>query len=129
MASPFPGMDPFLEGDLWTSFHTQFAVEIARQLSPKLRPRYAALTEKRYVTDTPEDVAIAVHTMAPDVGVLEPEPIPHTWIEIRDTEQRRLVTTIEFLSPTNKHGDGRAEYLRRRWTILKSDVHLLEIDL
>jgi hypothetical protein len=154
MPSPCPGMDPFLEGDLWTSVHTELAVEIACQLSPKLRPRYAALTQKRYVMDTPDDVAIAVESMIPDVGVLEaasqaangatrtaiapapleiasviPQPVPHVWIEIRDTENRRLVTTIEFLSPTNKHGEGRDEYLRKRWATLKSDVHLLEIDL
>src|SRR5687767_12547519 len=27
MPSPFPRMDPYLEGELWTNFHTQFAVE------------------------------------------------------------------------------------------------------
>ena len=31
MPSPFPGMDPYLEGDLWTTLHVQLAVEIARQ--------------------------------------------------------------------------------------------------
>src|SRR5207247_1891540 len=102
----------------WTSFHSQFAVEIARQLSPLLRPRYAALTEKRYVTETPEDVAITLESLRPDVGVLEtgssgapagtatlapapleidsllPETVPHFWVEIRDTEQRRVVAII-----------------------------------
>jgi hypothetical protein len=28
MPSPFPGMDPYLESDLWTSFHAALAVEI-----------------------------------------------------------------------------------------------------
>jgi len=147
MPSPFPGMDPYLEGGLWTSFHAQLAVEIARQLVPQLRPRYMALPEERQVYDIPgEDVLILA-----DVGVLEtgskpigrrgmvqaaplrlatvmPEPIPHFWVEIRDTAQRRLVTAIEILSPTNKRG-GRSEYLEKRLDLLRSSAHLLEIDL
>jgi hypothetical protein len=31
MPSPFPGMDPYLEGSM--NFHHQFSAEIARQLS------------------------------------------------------------------------------------------------
>src|SRR6266480_2219460 len=42
MPSPFPGMDPYLEGTYWMTFHTQMIAEIARQLAPKLRPRYLA---------------------------------------------------------------------------------------
>ena len=36
MPSPFPGMDPYLEGSLWTSIHTQLGVEIQRLLMPLL---------------------------------------------------------------------------------------------
>jgi hypothetical protein len=50
-------------------------------------------------------------------------------IEIRDTANRQLVTAIEVLSPTNKRGDGRQEYLAKRRRILLSTAHLLEIDL
>ena len=32
MPNPFPGMDPYLEGDLWTTVHTDLCAEIARQL-------------------------------------------------------------------------------------------------
>jgi hypothetical protein len=60
MPSPFPGMGPYLEGDDWTSFHTHFATEIARQLTPRLRPKYVAMPEKRFdVVD---------------------ERAPHTWV-------------------------------------------------
>lgn len=151
MPSPFPGMDPYLEGELWTNFHTQFAVEIARQLSPLLRPRYAAFTEKRFITDTPEEGGVFVASMIP-VGVanagpgpfesepaahaapletvsLLPEEVPHVWVEIRDVESRTLVTCIEFLSPTNKRGEGREEYLKKRTTVLRSEVNLMELDL
>jgi hypothetical protein len=50
-------------------------------------------------------------------------------VEIRDVAERRLVTAIELLSPTNKQGDGRAEYLERRRKLLLSTAHLIEIDL
>lgn len=151
MPSPFPGMDPYLESDLWTTFHTQYAVAIAGQISPSLKPRYVAFTEKRFVTDSPDEVEVGI-TVIPDVGVTETgflgdnggaaaitapmevttliaERIPHVWIEIRDVEDRQLVTVIEFLSPANKHGDGREEYLSKRNVYLHSNVNLIEIDL
>jgi hypothetical protein len=115
MPSPFPGMDPYLEGHIWMSFHTQMAVEIARQLTPKVRPRYGVLTVERFVTEDPETVM--------------PERIPHVTVEIRFVDNRELVTAIELLSPSNKVGTGRREYLAKRSQILLSDVHLLEIDL
>jgi hypothetical protein len=31
MPTPFPGMDPYLEGSLWTIFHFAFGAEIVRQ--------------------------------------------------------------------------------------------------
>lgn len=153
MVSPFPGMDPYLEGDLWTTFHIQLAVEIARQLTPQLLPRYFAFANQRQVADTPDEVAIEATDVYPDVGVIEAKParpapasavlaeaplklttvmpsqVPHSWVEIRDHAGRALVTLIEILSPTNKRGDGRREYLRKRNKILRSSAHLVEIDL
>jgi hypothetical protein len=49
MPSPFPGMDPYLEGARWMTVHAQLTAEIARQLAPKLRPKYVALTTERFV--------------------------------------------------------------------------------
>jgi len=153
MPSPFPGMDPYLEGSLWMSVHTQLSVEIARQLTPKLLPRYAALTPERFVFDTFEDIGISEGNVLPDVGVLRsglpgaspsataiadaplrlatemPTAIPHVTIEIRDTANRELVAVIEVLSPTNKRGEGRVEYLVKRRRVLLSTAHLMEIDL
>jgi len=43
MPSPFPGIDPYLEGSEWTSVPAELSSEIARQLSPKLRPKYDLL--------------------------------------------------------------------------------------
>ncbi|MBI4604656.1 MAG: DUF4058 family protein [Planctomycetes bacterium] len=105
MPSPFPGMDPYLEGSMGTSIHFAFSAEIVRQLAPKLLPRYLVLPNERLT------------------------PVPHVTIEIRDAARRRLVTAIEVLSPTNKSAEGREEYLAKRRRILLSTAHLLEIDL
>jgi len=43
MPSPFPGMDPYLEGYLWVDVHNALASKIRQQLVPKLRPRYTRL--------------------------------------------------------------------------------------
>lgn len=107
MPSPFPGMDPYLEGSLWMTVHAQLSAEIARQLAPLLRPRYLALT----------------------VEWIAPTAVPHVTVEIRNAANRQLVTAIEVLSPTNKRGDGREEYLTKRQRLLLSSAHLLEIDL
>lgn len=150
-------MDPWLEGPLWTNVHTQLSVEIARQLAPRLRPRYVPLTEKVFLLDTigaEDGIVIAALDVYPDVAVaspasgpdgvgaagaaLAPPPlrvptvmptrVPHITVEIREVKHRRLVTSIQVLSPTNKRG-GRREYLRKRRRLLLSPAHLMEIDL
>jgi hypothetical protein len=50
-------------------------------------------------------------------------------VEIWDAAHRRLVTAIEVLSPTNKRGAGRIEYAAKRQSIMRSETHLIEIDL
>ena len=51
-------------------------------------------------------------------------------VEIRDTAHRRLVASIEILSPVNKRpGGGLVEYRTKRQMVFLADVHLLEIDL
>ena len=154
MPSPFPGMDPYLEGPLWTSVHSQLAVEIARQLTPLLVPKYAALTERRLVLATPDvedgvtitslrsDAAVvtrpsyeqeggvAVAVEAPlHLATVLPHPVPELTVEIRDTENLQLVTAIEVLSPWNKTGSGYVEYVEKRQKLLLSTAHLIEIDL
>src|SRR5436305_9371715 len=74
MPSPFPGMDPYLEGSLWMSVHTTLAVEITRQLNRTLLPRYIALTTRRYVMDTPEESEVLVGATYPDVAVVKEGP-------------------------------------------------------
>lgn len=147
-------MDPYLEGARWMSVHSQLAAEIARQLVPKLRPKYIVQPVTRYVWSTPDDIGIKLGGIIPDVGIAEqqwqptlthtgvaiapptlematvtPEKTPLVVLEIRDRELRDLVTAIEILSPTNKRGEGYDEYVEKRQNLLRSRVHLLEIDL
>ncbi len=152
MPNPFPGMDPYLEGDLWTTVHTDLCAEITRQLAPKLRPKYVALSTRRGTLSPSDESEGAAGQRFPDVGVLScqapdasaapaiasaplilpaslPEPIPHVSVQIRDVAERRLVTCIEVLSPTNKRGPGREEYAAKRFEILSGTAHLVEIDL
>jgi len=50
-------------------------------------------------------------------------------VEIYDTAQNQLVTSIEILSPVNKREPGLTKY-RAKWRRLRTaDVHILEIDL
>ena len=159
MPSPFPGMDPYLEGDLWQEFHDRLANQISAQLMPLVAPKYVALLGKRYVLDRPSlgildlskerifypdvhllkrDVATATQTHAAGIAVAEPTAeipslmdgeVPILSVEIRDVAQRRLVTSIEILSPVNKRGEGAREYATRRDDPMRTATHILEIDL
>jgi hypothetical protein len=111
-------MDPYLEGSLCMTVHTQLSAEIARQLAPKLRPKYLAFTTERFVMEMPEGVAVATASVYPDVSIAEAGPgddrgaevaiaqapvriatamplaVPHVTVEVRDTADRQLVTAI-----------------------------------
>jgi hypothetical protein len=153
MSNPFPGMDPYLEGPLWNTVHGNLVEEIARQLAPKLRPKYLALTNQRVIVATPDALEVGGYQLRmPDVGVYDatgksgdaavergnaplvldallPESISQQYVEIRDVAQRRLVAAIEVLSLTNKRGDGLEEFRRKRQEMMAGSTHYLEIDL
>ena len=153
MPNPFPGMDPFLEGPSWSTVHANLVEEIARQLSIKLRPKYLAISCERVFIALPDHVSPAhessripdVSVVAIDEGQMEraamnaspsimveallPETVTETYVEIRDVATRSLVTAIEVLSPTNKRGDGLAEFRKKRLEFLRGSAHYLEIDL
>lgn len=134
MPSPFPGMDPYLEGREWVSVHTELCTEYARQLAPHLRPKYTVRTTRRYWNEMPAGAGGVCPT-----GLEAPPPLqqvavmaahtPYVTIEIRDVQLRSLVTVIDLLAPTNKRGIGRRDYLERRQRILDSRTHLVELDL
>lgn len=148
MPSPFPGMDPYLEGSEWGAFHIEVSVEIQRQLSPQVQPKYHVLTMRRFITEVAETMTITRRAMYPDTAVIKetaaawqatpptpiqvatvmPTQIPHYVVEIRTASGRELVTTIELLPPANKQGQGYDDYLEKRNRILQSAAHLIEID-
>lgn len=83
MPSPFPGIDPYLEGYLWSDVHNALASKIRQQLTPKLRPRYAARLEVYVVEDSlPES----------EIGILYPD------VEVMQVRQRR--ETVASAAPT-----------------------------
>jgi len=154
--SPFPGMDPYLEGYLWPDVHHRLATQISDQLMPRLRPRYVARLEVQVITDETPEAEIGI--MYPDVEIVQTEPAdaspPSTGagvpaavtpatlsvpllapevriahVEIRDTAQNQLVTSIEILSPVNKREPGLSKYRAKRRRRHDAAVHLLEIDL
>ena len=42
MPSPFPGMDPYFEGQIWDDFHATLICEMRAVLVAALVPRYVA---------------------------------------------------------------------------------------
>ena len=75
MPSPFPGMDPYLEGDMWRQFHETLAGGIRAQLMPLLAPKYVALLAKCYVIDYSALSIFDVlrdRVIYPDVHVVQP---------------------------------------------------------
>lgn len=68
MPSPFPGMDPYLEGYVWPDVHHRLATEISDQLTPQLRPRYAARIEIQMVVDESPQAEIGI--VYPDVEIV-----------------------------------------------------------
>ncbi|HSN77710.1 MAG TPA: DUF4058 family protein [Anaerolineae bacterium] len=53
MPSPFPGMDPYLEGEMWQEFHETLVGTIRGQILAQLPAKYVALLAKRYVVGEP----------------------------------------------------------------------------
>jgi hypothetical protein len=99
--SPFPGMDPYLEGDLWQEFHDRLANQISEQLLPRLRPKYVALLSKRYVINQSVFGIAALpseRVIYPDVSLAEARQVR----EMAETAYREApvaAPTVEVLSP------------------------------
>jgi hypothetical protein len=155
MPSPFPGMNPYLEHpNFWPEIHHWLIIEIARLLSPQLRPKYVVSVEVRVYESIDDSLMVGI----PDVTVLRSQvatnpitsnvavaapptqsmkviiPMPITiregYLEIKNVATKEVVTVIELLSPRNKRtGKGREMYEEKREEILGSRTNLVEIDL
>jgi len=151
-------MDPYLETQgLWESFHAALVTHCAEALNQRLPEGYVAQIETRVTLVSLDltggqrvpDVLVARETDAPSspfssageavgVATIEPMTIPlakrevelrERWIEISSLPDLDLVTVIEILSPSNKDGRGRSEYLQKRDALIDQPVNLVEIDL
>jgi hypothetical protein len=158
MPSPFPGMDPFIEGQEWEDFHHALIEELRIALMAQVVPRYVVRVEKRVylerqVEEPPDfrrgDVLI-LQRKAPSAIAAPPTPVrgaalaepvvltlpmpeehEEAFLTIRWRETMEVVAVIELLSPTNKRAgsDGQREYLAKREELLRSATHLVELDL
>src|SRR5262249_48030834 len=63
--SPFPGMDPYLEGYLWPDVHSALANTIRQLLAPQIQPKYVARLEISVIED--QNPAAEIGIMYPDV--------------------------------------------------------------
>jgi Protein of unknown function (DUF4058) len=152
-SSPFPGMDPYLEAPAkWSSIHTRLITAISDQLTEQLGARYSVDIEQRVHILTPGEARTYI---VPDIFVVQPPP-PNTsrvlagaitqpalvepivdvevrerFIQIVDSSDETVVTTIEILSPFNKQSGspGRTAFIDKRRTVMSSNVHWIEIDL
>jgi len=152
MPSPFPGMDPYLEGYLWPDFHHRLASRISALLATQIQPKYVARLEISVIEDETFEAEIGV--MYPDVEIVQVQPAPQpaggvmlaepataapltipipqvrlVSVEIRDVAENQLVTSIEIISPVNKREPNLTRYRQKRERVRSAGVHLLEIDL
>jgi hypothetical protein len=74
MASPFPGMDPFLETNpIFQELHTQMLAEIQALLQPQLRPKYVARLERHLSEGSVWDAPLGTVTLElkePDLTIV-----------------------------------------------------------
>ena len=150
--SPFPGMDPYLEL-FWRDVHHRLITYANDAIQLNLPDELLARADERVFVESNDDR----RTIYPDVEIIETsslgsrsssvavldvtepliveqplvEPASQGFIEIIDTQSgNRVVTVIEFVSPSNKRpGDGRELYLQKQREVMASDASYVEIDL
>lgn len=144
---------------IWPDVHHELISAIREILVRQLRPKYSVRVEERvYVSDETDpgrhvlvpDVRIRAGrrrrsgtraTASVGAGVDLDEAFEVTQLisqefheprlRITDLSDRSLVTIVEVISPSNKvrGSAGRVEYLEKRQEVVRSPVHLVEIDL
>jgi hypothetical protein len=135
MPSPFPGMDPFIEGQEWEDFHTSFNCVVAELLAPRVAPRYVVRIERRVYVEhhahpemgvrwadaaristggesrgaaSPASSGSSLSAIASPVECILPMPEERreTYLVIRERETMEVVTVVESLSPSNKRSSA-----------------------
>jgi hypothetical protein len=162
MPSPFPGMNPYLEqAAVWQDFHNTFLIAMREVLVRQLLPKYFIRVEEHvYVHEYDSDDRrplgrpdVSIHeshrtggataiadapASAYPIAVLIPpgaDELHSSYLEIRDRENRHVVTTIELVNyewrnPLNKFAEtDREVYWNKVRKVLSSRTHFVEIDL
>jgi hypothetical protein len=158
MPSPFPGMDPYLEGSIfWGGFHTRLYNAISQKLNGQLPEGYFAEIDEyvwlqaeqpevrqllgkpdTFVTDKNGSSATSaagkggIAIMPPSMHVTLPKAKKrkHRFVKIVGPDHVRIVTVIEILSPSNEErGEEREKYLDKRDEYLGTGTNLVEIEL
>lgn len=143
-------MNPFLEQeDVWHDFHKSYLPRIRDHIAAQLADHYVVKIDEHIYIHEPSaeqrvgDVFVATRqppasssglataASGPAQVVLPAVDVEGvSFLEIRDRRDRRLVTVVELLSPSNKYqGPDRDQYLAKRGKLLASAAHLVEIDL
>jgi hypothetical protein len=144
-------MDPYLEPH-WLDVHTSLVSGARDALNGELPDDLIASAEERIAVEGNQED----HLLAPDVRIFEPpvdspvvieesaeggaismpyrliaqiEPVIERFIKIIDAGDERLVSVIEFVSPTNKRGQGLVAFRSKRDELIDSGVNFVEIDL
>jgi hypothetical protein len=146
-------MDPYLEAH-WPDVHSRLVHNAANAIQQQLAGPLRARIGERLVVEEDFD---QVRSIYPDIRVFERGPNGHavapaasgialaeplvvqvggdevrqTFVEIIDVSSGgRLVSIIEFLSPSNKlPGDGQKKYRQKQREAVDAQVNLVEIDL
>lgn len=152
MNSPFPGMDPYLEQH-WGDVHHSLITFAQGFLNERLPGDLRARVEERVLVELPNedrvyfpDIRVVEHerpgqggtaVAESDVRVAEPLEVPFLesetqgFLEIVETRpERRVITVLEILSPSNKYaGRGRDLYRQEQCDLADGGISLVEIDL
>jgi len=146
-------MDPYLESH-WLDVHTSLISDARNALNQMLPDDLAASSEERVAVEAeageewrkefkPDvrlfelaDSATAVATVqgvgaavAPFRLFAQVEPITERFIPIVETGTERVITVIEFISPSNKRGQRLVEFRSKRAELLAAGVNFVEVDL
>ena len=106
---------------------SRFRIPDAMVLTHPAGPASAAATATVERTVAVAEPAASVASVA--VALPEVELERQRYLQVLRVDNMEVVAVIELLSPSNKWGEGRREYLNKRAAVLSSLAHLVEIDL
>jgi hypothetical protein len=151
LTGPLPGLDPWIERH-WADVHASLITYAKESLNLLLPQGLVAPVEERvylvpidvdssfqpdvYVSESAADpsetsTATLTRCQSPCETIAIRRPITMRSLQIIDARRRRrVVPTLEILSPSNKcAGQTRKHYLTMQRRMLESDTNLVEIDL